>query len=620
MATMDVLLPTVSAIGPCAAALGLGWFLRQSVCNETDGESAAKFALWITLPSLILQSFNRVPLAELGFPIVALYTLSLAISAAIAWYRSQTLHPRERGLLAGVSIGSSTALASIPLATVLFPLAGLRTALLCAGINILAAHVFSYMLFSTAGAAFPESFEHLDGGRYQGEWKGMLKDGHGVYFYPGNARYEGQWRDGLKEGRGVYFFPKGGLYEGEWRAGTMAGVGIRTFASGKVQSGLWENGKLVQSIDEVQCALAVEGANEAATVARNVIVGGASWGVAMQRMAVQPATWACIAVVVMAVLGKPLTPSIDAVTGTLAAAHGPLALLGVGLSLNFAPLPERQVKEIAMSLSGRLLPPLLISLVACIAAHLLALPVTSTLLCLLGPFIICTTAPVSSTALLYAHIFRLNEALAAGLVQASTPLSLLLMVFLGATAAVSARLQSLLPFATAVVAVAMSIALTTVLIGVRHSSGSSSGGDRPPKNKVKMVYTGSGPPYGAGAAASSPSELLSSAETATEVVQDDASSEQQQKSNAEASPSPSEEKIHKPEKLRRAHFKDLGGASGGGGEGSGPSPSPPPPAAAALRNRKRSLLRTHYDYGIKNRVAGIRSSKSVPRTVISFLR
>jgi hypothetical protein len=84
---MEVLLPTVSAIGPCAAALGLGWFLRQSVCNETDGEvrndplnwaflarkynshvlcdhfftlqSAAKFALWITLPSLILQSFNK---------------------------------------------------------------------------------------------------------------------------------------------------------------------------------------------------------------------------------------------------------------------------------------------------------------------------------------------------------------------------------------------------------------------------------------------------------------------------------------------------------------------------------------------------------------------------------
>ncbi len=57
----------------------------------------------------------------------------------------------------------------------------------------------------------------------------------------------------------------------------------------------------------------------------------------------QPATWAYIAAIAMVLLGKPLTPSIDAVTGTLAAAHGPLALLAVGLSLNFEPLPERQV-------------------------------------------------------------------------------------------------------------------------------------------------------------------------------------------------------------------------------------------------------------------------------------
>ena len=273
-----------------------------------------------------------------------MYTLSLAISSAIAWYRSKNLHPRERGLLTGVSIGSSTALGALPLAAALFPIAGVRAALLCAGINILATHVFSYMLFSTAGAAFPESFEHLDGGKYRGEWKGMLKDGYGVYFYPGNARYEGQWRDGVKEGRGVYFFPKGGLYEGDWQAGTMAGVGVRTFASGKVQSGLWENGKFVQPIEEVQCALAVEGANEAATVARHVIVGGASWGAAVQRLVMQPGTWACVAAAVMVALGKPLTPSIDAVTGSLAAAHAPLALLAVGLSLNFEPPPERQVR------------------------------------------------------------------------------------------------------------------------------------------------------------------------------------------------------------------------------------------------------------------------------------
>ena len=127
------------------------------------------------------------------------------------------------------------------------------------------------------GAAFPERYQHVDGGTYRGEWKGMLKEGYGVYTYPSGARYEGEaspplpsrpfkppprgrlvralpapllsrdtappcapageWRGGVKEGRGVYHFPKGGVYEGEWRDGRMAGLGVRTYASGRVQVG-----------------------------------------------------------------------------------------------------------------------------------------------------------------------------------------------------------------------------------------------------------------------------------------------------------------------------------------------------------------------------------------------
>ena len=34
--------------------------------------------------------------------------------------------------------------------------------------------------------------EHIDGGQYRGEWKGMLKDGLGAYTYPSGARYEGE--------------------------------------------------------------------------------------------------------------------------------------------------------------------------------------------------------------------------------------------------------------------------------------------------------------------------------------------------------------------------------------------------------------------------------------------
>lgn len=68
--------------------------------------------------------------------------------------------------------------------------------------------VGSYLLFGTSGPAFPEQYKHEDGGSYRGQWRGLRKEGLGVYCYPSGARYEGEWRDNLKDGRGVYFFPK----------------------------------------------------------------------------------------------------------------------------------------------------------------------------------------------------------------------------------------------------------------------------------------------------------------------------------------------------------------------------------------------------------------------------
>ena len=120
---------------------------------------------------------------------------------------------------------------------------------------LLAAHVMlpsrtvwigSYLLFATAGPAFPEQYKHEDGGSYRGQWRGMRKEGLGVYSYPPaeeggtGARYEGEWRDNLKDGRGVYYFPKGGTYEGEWSGGGMNGVGVRTFSTGQVRGAAME--------------------------------------------------------------------------------------------------------------------------------------------------------------------------------------------------------------------------------------------------------------------------------------------------------------------------------------------------------------------------------------------
>ncbi len=39
----------------------------------------------------------------------------------------------------------------------------------------------SYLLTASAGPAQPKDFKHEDGGMYNGEWRGMKKQGLGVY-------------------------------------------------------------------------------------------------------------------------------------------------------------------------------------------------------------------------------------------------------------------------------------------------------------------------------------------------------------------------------------------------------------------------------------------------------
>ena len=39
----------------------------------------------------------------------------------------------------------------------------------------------SYLLSAGAGPAFPDSFKHEDGGDYRGQWRGLKKEGLGVY-------------------------------------------------------------------------------------------------------------------------------------------------------------------------------------------------------------------------------------------------------------------------------------------------------------------------------------------------------------------------------------------------------------------------------------------------------
>ena len=64
---------------------------------------------------------------------------------------------------------------------------------------------------------------------------------------------------------------------------------------------------------------------------------------ALQQLLSDPSTWAFAAAAALAVAGRQLTPTLDLVTRQLAVAHGPLALLVLGLTLELAPPQPRQV-------------------------------------------------------------------------------------------------------------------------------------------------------------------------------------------------------------------------------------------------------------------------------------
>lgn len=326
-------------------------------------QTIRRLATYVTFPCLVLRTFlvpAPLPASSIG-AIVGLYALSVIIPAILTWAATKYMHPKERGVLAGLSLGSSVDLFALPI--VVAVASGIKTlhgatadvmvytACLVAVLNVLTTHVLAPLYFSTAGPAFPKNFKHTDGGIYNGEWKGALKDGFGVYTYPSGATYEGEWLDGTKEGRGVYRFAKGGIYEGEWRNGKMEGVGVRTYSSGKVVSGLWEQGKLAKSIDESQCALVVANANEAALCAKKVFVGGIDGGDIIRGLLTQPGLVFGVAALMLScgvgvgLLAPPQLPQgLNVFTTELAKAHSVLSLVGFGMMMDQTPVERRQVR------------------------------------------------------------------------------------------------------------------------------------------------------------------------------------------------------------------------------------------------------------------------------------
>ncbi|GLC35236.1 hypothetical protein PLESTB_000586900 [Pleodorina starrii] len=601
----EPLVQAASRLAESCALLAIGYNLKQGgILRTSDGETAIKVATTLTLPSLIVQALaNGGPLGGGAASLLGVATVCMGAQLAATWLYCMSRPARERAVLSGSCTGLSLRLFGYPLvecflggpsaaaagaagagagagvvavAGVGVGGAALQAVALVDLVNHLAVWLGSYLLFAGAGPAFPESFKHEDGGDYRGQWRGLRKEGLGVYTYASGARYEGEWRNNVKEGRGVYYYPKGGVYEGEWSGGSMNGLGVRTFSTGQVKAGRWRDGQLEAPLELWQVALAADGATAVAAAARSVEVGGGRLLDAVHQLVAQPTLWALLAGVVLNVCRVPLPTSVDLVTRVLAQANAPLMLLAAGITAPKLVPPQglRQLlPDIARLLGSRLLVPLTVglNLVAMLAAggggggFGAGVPAAS--LVPLAAALIALLAPVPPQALANARRFRLNESTAATITSVSyficVPLMLLAGVAAcagglasppppalpGAVAAATADARPLGVFALAAVA-----AVSAAVGYVAHRSSqleeeAAAAAARPEDRRVLMVYAG--PP---GSAQGSP------APSATASVDEGSS----QASASGAGP---------------GRPTDGGPNTGRGTEMR--KPSPPPPAAAA---------------------------------------
>jgi len=82
----------------------------------------------------------------------------------------------------------------------------------------------------------------VSGDTYDGEFLAGVKHGRGVFRYANGDRYEGEFVDNLFSGKGVLILADGDRYEGEFRGNVKSGLGIHYFASGERYEGQFAGG------------------------------------------------------------------------------------------------------------------------------------------------------------------------------------------------------------------------------------------------------------------------------------------------------------------------------------------------------------------------------------------
>ncbi len=84
-----------------------------------------------------------------------------------------------------------------------------------------------------------------ENGKYVGQFRQSLRNGHGVYTLPNGSVFDGEFRDNIQNGYGIFRWPDGSIYEGPWRDGKRHGAhGILVASDGFRYEGSWVNNSM----------------------------------------------------------------------------------------------------------------------------------------------------------------------------------------------------------------------------------------------------------------------------------------------------------------------------------------------------------------------------------------
>ena len=85
-------------------------------------------------------------------------------------------------------------------------------------------------------------FTWTDGSRYEGDFLENKRNGKGIYTWPNGDKYEGDFLKNKRTGKGIYTKPNGDKYEGDFIDGTKSGKGVETLDNGMTYKGSFEDG------------------------------------------------------------------------------------------------------------------------------------------------------------------------------------------------------------------------------------------------------------------------------------------------------------------------------------------------------------------------------------------